>query len=47
MTFASQDPTPTPTLAEFLKANPELQNHSSGVVLEPEPALTKPVTEAD
>lgn len=35
--------TSLPKLAEFLKANPELQNHSSGVVLEPEPALTKPV----
>lgn len=45
MTSTSQDP--LPTLAEFLRANPELQNHSSTVVLEPEPALTKPVTEAD
>ena len=35
--------TSLPKLAEFLKANHELQNHSSGVVLEPEPALTKPV----
>ena len=36
----------SPTLAEFIKANPELQNHSSERVLEPEPALTKPVKTA-